>query len=141
MRPISMIFVGPRWTQQSAWLQEFESSIKIPRGANEIAVHEKPGRLNRFPIGSDQVEALNHLAGTIELQDLSLRSHPERLGVLVESGSRQDSNNAVIPGFLVLLIFYLGCCQDSFRYLPSVQVPLGGQRSVRLELQIIGVSM
>ena len=61
IRRISAIFVGVL-DVESVWLQELESSMKSPRGTDEIAVHEKPGRLNRHPIGLDQVEASNRLA-------------------------------------------------------------------------------
>src|ERR1700719_4412113 len=50
IRRISVIFVGVL-DAESVWLQELESSMKSPRGTDEIAVHEKPGRLNRYPIG------------------------------------------------------------------------------------------
>jgi hypothetical protein len=46
----------------SVWLQEFESSMKGPRGTNEIAVHDEPGRLNWSPFGADQLKTPNRLA-------------------------------------------------------------------------------
>jgi hypothetical protein len=46
----------------SVWLQEFKSSMKGPRGAYEIAVHEKTGRLNWSPFGADQLKTPNRLA-------------------------------------------------------------------------------
>jgi len=47
----------------SVWLQEFESSMKGPRGTNEIAVHEKPFRLKWWPsFREEKLETPNGLA-------------------------------------------------------------------------------